>query len=73
MTKYRCRELYGQLRWNLGDVLHRQAWQKESRIEEELLISDYFHMLMSIPPKDALPFHLILVIVIAGFLALLHF
>ena len=43
--------LYGQLRKNLGDVLHDLARQKESRVLEGHLQPDHVHMLISIPPK----------------------
>jgi REP element-mobilizing transposase RayT len=45
--------LYGQLRSHLGEVFHRLARQKESRIEEKHLMSDHVPMLISIPPKYA--------------------
>ena len=45
--------LYGQLRKNLGDVLHDLARQKESRVLEGHLQPDHVHMLISIPPKYA--------------------
>jgi putative transposase len=53
IPKYRRRVLYGQLRSHLGEVFHRLARQKESRIEEGHLMSDHVHMLISIPPKSA--------------------
>ena len=45
--------LYGQLRKNLGDMLHDLARQKESRVLEGHLQPDHVHMLISIPPKYA--------------------
>ncbi len=53
IPKYRRRVLYGQLRSHLGEVFHRLARQKESRIEEGHPMSDHVHMLISIPPKYA--------------------
>ena len=53
IPKCRRKILYGQLRPYLGDVLHRLAEQKESRIEEGHLMVDHVHMLISIPPKHA--------------------
>ncbi len=53
IPKYRRRVLYGQLRSHLGEVFHRLARQKESRIEEGHLMSDHVHMLISISPKYA--------------------
>ena len=43
--------LYGELRQNLGEVFHRLAAQRESKIEEGHLLADHVHMLISIPPK----------------------
>jgi putative transposase len=53
IPKCRRRTLYGQLRRYLGEVFHRLARQKESRIEEGHLMPDHVHMLISIPPKYA--------------------
>ena len=41
------------MRKHLGEVLHKLAEQKESRIEEGHLLPDHVHMLISIPPKYA--------------------
>ena len=51
IPKYRRKMLYGELRKNLGEVLHELARQKESKIEEGHLQEDHIHMLISIPPK----------------------
>jgi putative transposase len=53
IPKYRRKALYGQLRRHLGEIFHRLARQKESRIEEGYLMPDHVHMLISIPPKYA--------------------
>ena len=53
IPKYRRKALYGHLRSHLGEVFHRLAGQKESRIEEGHLMVDHVHMLISIPPKYA--------------------
>ena len=53
IPKCRRKVLYGQLRPHLGEVFHRLAGQKESRIEEGHLMLDHVHMLISIPPKYA--------------------
>jgi putative transposase len=45
--------LYVQLRPHLGEVFHRLAEQKESRVLEGHLMSDHVHMLLSIQPKYA--------------------
>jgi putative transposase len=47
--------LYGGLRKHLGEMFHRLAKQKESRIEEGHLLPDHVHMMISIPPKCAVP------------------
>jgi putative transposase len=53
IPKCRRKTLFGQLRQHLGQVFHRLAAQKESRIEEGHLQPDHVHMLISIPPKYA--------------------
>jgi len=53
IPKCRRKVLYGQLRWELGEVFHELARQKECRIEEGHLLADHVHVLMSIPPKYA--------------------
>ena len=53
IPKRRRKTLYGALRKHLGEVFHRLAGQKESRIEEGHLMPDHVHMLISIPPKHA--------------------
>ncbi len=44
-----------ELRRNLGSVFRDLAEQRESRIEEGHLLPDHVHMLISIPPKHAVP------------------
>lgn len=53
IPKCRRKILYGQLRQNLGEVLHNLARQKESRVLEGHLQPDHVHMLISVPPKHA--------------------
>ena len=53
IPKCRRKMLHGQLRENLGDVLHDLARQKESRVLEGHLQPDHVHMLISIPLKYA--------------------
>ena len=53
IPKCRRKTLYEQLKEHLGEVFHRLAQQKESRIEEGHLMRDHVHMLISIPPKYA--------------------
>ncbi len=45
--------LFGHIRQHLGEVFHKLAAQKESRIEEGHLQPDHVHMLIVIPPKYA--------------------
>ena len=51
IAKYRRKILYGQLQQNLGEVFHKVARQKESKIFEGYLQPDHVHMLISIPSK----------------------
>lgn len=53
IPKCRRKTLYVELRGYLGEVFHRLAAQKESRIEEGHLLPDHVHMMISIPPKYA--------------------
>ena len=53
IPKYRKKVLFGQIRKEIGEVLHRLARQKESLIEEGHLMPDHVHMMISIPPKYA--------------------
>ena len=53
IPKYRKKVIYGQLRKELGSILHELARQRECVIEEGHLMPDHVHMLISIPPKYA--------------------
>jgi len=53
IPKCRRKTLYGELRNYLGEVFHRLAQQRESRILEGHLMPDHVHMLVQIPPKYA--------------------
>ena len=53
IPKCRRKVLYEGIRRDLGEVFHRLAKQKESRIEEGHLMSDHVHMMIAIPPKYA--------------------
>lgn len=53
IPKYRRKVLYGELKKHLGEIFHKLAMQKESRIEEGHLMSDHVHMMIAIPPKYA--------------------
>ena len=48
IPKRRRKTLYGALRKHFGEVFHRLAGQKESRIEEGHLMPDHVHILISI-------------------------
>ncbi len=51
IPKYRRKVLYGQVRREMGEVLHSLARHKESRILEGHLQLDHVQVLMAIPPK----------------------
>ena len=51
--KYRKKALFGVIRKELKEVFHRLAAQKGCKIEEGHLMPDHIHMLISIPPKQA--------------------
>ena len=53
IPKCRRRALYEKLRKRLGEVFRRLAEQRESRIEEGVLLPDHVPMLIAIPPKYA--------------------
>ena len=53
IPKCRRKVLFGQIRRELGEVFHRLAGQRESRIEEGHVMSGHVHMMLSIPPKYA--------------------
>ena len=53
IPKYRRKALFGQVRRELGEVVHRLARQKESLIEEGHIMANHVHMIISIPPKYA--------------------
>ena len=53
VPKYRRKALYGEIRRQLGPILHELAKQKECQIIEGHLMSDHVHMCLAIPPKHA--------------------
>ena len=53
IPKCRRKSLYLELRRHLGEVFHKLAAQKESKIEEGHLMLDHVHMMIPIPPKPA--------------------
>ncbi len=53
IPKYRRKAIFGEIRRELGEVFHRLARQKERLIEEDHLMRDHVHLMISIPPKYA--------------------
>lgn len=51
IPKYRKRALFGTVKKELGNIFHKLAEQRESRIEEGHVMVDHVHMMLSIPPK----------------------
>ena len=49
--KYRRKEIYGQLKKDIGEILRKLCEQKEVEIIEAEACPDHIHMLISIPPK----------------------
>jgi putative transposase len=56
IPKCRRRTLYLELRRYLGEVFHRLAQQKESKVLEGHLMPDHVHILLQIPPKYAVSY-----------------
>ena len=50
VPKYRRKEIYGQLRRDIGEILRRLCEQKGEEIIEAEACPDHIHMLVSIPP-----------------------
>ena len=55
IPKCRRKVLYKTLRQHLGEVFRDLAQQRECKIEEGHLMPDHVHILISIPPKCAMP------------------
>ena len=53
VPKGRRRQLYGQIRRQLGAIFHALARQKECQIIEGHVMPDHVHMCIAIPPKVA--------------------
>ncbi len=53
IAKRRRRQLYGQIRRELGGIFHALARQKECEIVEGHILPDHIHMCIAIPPKPA--------------------
>ena len=50
VPKYRRKEIYGQLRRDIGEILRRLCEQKGVEVIEAEACPDHIHMLVSIPP-----------------------
>ena len=48
--KYRRKEIYGQLKKDIGEILRKLCEQKDVEIIEAEACPDHIHMLVSIPP-----------------------
>ena len=48
--KYRRKEIYGQLRSDIGEILRKLCAEKKVEIIEATACVDHIHMLVSIPP-----------------------
>jgi len=53
VPKGRRKELFGQVRKQLGAIFHELARQKECQILEGHVMPDHIHMCLAIPPKYA--------------------
>ena len=53
IPKWRSKVLHKSLRQHLGEVFRDPAQQRECKIEEDHLMLDHVHTLISIPPKYA--------------------
>ncbi len=49
IPKYRRKVLYGQLKKHLGEIFHKLAMQRESRIEEGHLMRDHVRVFIAAP------------------------
>ena len=50
IPKYRRKEIYGQLKKDIGEILRKLCEQKGAEIIEAEVCKDHIHMLVSIPP-----------------------
>ncbi len=53
IPKYRRKTLFMTLRRELGPVFRELARQKDSKVEQGHVMVDHVHMLLSVPPKNA--------------------
>ena len=49
--KYRRKEIYGQIKKDIGEILRKLCNEKKVEIIEAEACPDHIHMLLSIPPK----------------------
>ena len=49
--KYRRKEIYGQIKKDVGEILRKLCQEKKVEIIEAEACPDHIHMLVSIPPK----------------------
>ena len=56
IPKYRKRELYGQFRNRVGEVIRDLCRQRGVELLEGHLMGDHIHMCLSIPPKFSVAF-----------------
>lgn len=49
-TKYRRKEIYGQLKRDIGEMLRKLCEQKGVEVIEAEACPDHIHVLVSIPP-----------------------
>ena len=53
IPKYRRKEIYGQIKSDIGKILRTLCEYKEVEIIEAYAMKDHIHMLLAIPPKLA--------------------
>ena len=53
IPKYRRKELFGKLRFNIGQIIRLLCLDKGGEIREAHAMSNHIHMLVYIPPKIA--------------------
>ena len=58
IPKCRRKTLYLELRRHLGEVFHKLALQRESKVEEGHLMPDHVHMLLSTEGPNGLKGHI---------------
>ena len=48
--KYRCKEIYGKLRADIGEIIRKLCNEKKVELLEAEACPDHIHILVSIPP-----------------------